>query len=212
MPVLLKAHNVILFAQAFNPSIVSPLWLHKHKIVDEVEFRSERCFYTPQIVRVETPEFEFLVIPDRLQFNPNIQSASAALVERVVGTFVRTLPHTPYSAVGFNFLWSIAPPDGVSLESLTRRLFFCVDAPYASEVDSGGSLFGGVFIKSALGGTIKIEAQPQRDPLGGNGFLGIAINYHFDLAGDQSVERLTRALARWQELRDDSARIARSFG
>lgn len=210
MPVQIDANTVAVVARTFNPSIVNPLWLQKHGIVDEVALRQEHCIYTPQIARIVTPDFEMVIIPERLQFAPTPQSASTELNERVVGRFVQTLPHTPYTAVGFNFFWRVTSADGERLEDLTRRLFYRNDVSYATEVDSIDTLFGGYFLKPAMGGILKIEAQSQQ-AIDDAQFLGVTFNYHFDVTGDKATEQVVGSLARWQELRDDSSRIAHSF-
>src|SRR5579862_3971247 len=102
-------HNVVIAAHNLNPTISSQLWLVKQKIATEDAFLPG-CVFTDPVVNVQAKDFTLLVLPEQFQFAPRVsRELERDLVIEKVGAFVRALPHTPYRAVGLNFLWHVQP-------------------------------------------------------------------------------------------------------
>ena len=104
--------NVVVVAQHFNPSVVNQLWLVRHGLMAEEEFEPGSIFMDG-LVQVCTRRFILLVTPEQLQIVPRVPDEEQdALIANAVGTVVRTLPHTPFRALGLNFTWHLVPDDG----------------------------------------------------------------------------------------------------
>src|SRR5262249_33885000 len=119
----LVGSSVVVVAQHFNPSVASQIWLVRQGLVAEGDFESG-CIFTDGLVQVCTRRFVLLVTPEQLQLVPKVPDAEQEdLIAEIVGTLVRTLPHTPFRAVGLNFNWHLVPEDG-DVRAVTRRLFY----------------------------------------------------------------------------------------
>src|SRR5437016_3833189 len=109
MSVELVNSNVVVVARQFNPSIVSQIWLVDNGLVRREDFL-EGCAFTDVLVNVRARDFFLLVTPEQLQFVPNVpDDRQQEIAAGKVGAIVRTLPHTPYIAVGINFTWKVRP-------------------------------------------------------------------------------------------------------
>src|SRR5258707_15829179 len=103
--------NVVVAARQFNPSILTQLWLVRNGIVGEDEFLPGSVV-TDGLCQFQTERFILIAIPNLLQVSLRPLVAvpdEGALMADNVGGMVRSLPHTPYSAVGLNFVWHETP-------------------------------------------------------------------------------------------------------
>ena len=102
----------VIAAHQFNPSIVNTLWLVRHGVLAEEDFQ-EGSLYSDMIAQVRSRHFHMLVLQEQLQFVPaGLAEEHQRLIIDKLGTIVRTLPHTPYRALGLNFSWHLVPADG----------------------------------------------------------------------------------------------------
>lgn len=105
MELSLGGANIVILAKNHNPTIVSKEWLTQKKIIggDIVNFA-----HTPAFSVVETDIFGFIVDPERLQISvkkdipENIEN-----LPKVAKTYISELPETPYTAIGFNYLYEV---------------------------------------------------------------------------------------------------------
>ncbi len=105
MELSLDGANIVILASNHNPTIVSKEWLIQKKIIggDIVNFA-----HTPAFSIVETDMFGFIVDPERLQISArkniseNIENLSG-----IATRYVTELPETPYTAIGFNYLYHV---------------------------------------------------------------------------------------------------------
>src|SRR3954452_10956137 len=105
MSIQLAGSNVIIAARQFNPTVFSQLWLVRNELLAEEDFGPGYLF-SEAVVQMATPQFLMLVVPSQLQFSPTDQvEDQQALIRGKVGRIVERLPHTPYVAVGLNFVW-----------------------------------------------------------------------------------------------------------
>src|SRR5262245_17831299 len=120
-----KTALAVITAQQFNPTIFDHHWVGRIVGLAEDYFHPERSFYSPQVASCQARQFNLLVLPDRLQFEPQVEQTGedAELIRRVVGSVVSALPHTPYTALGLNFAWALRSPGRLNPE-ISRRLFF----------------------------------------------------------------------------------------
>jgi len=203
MPLI--SENVVVTANQFNPTVMTQLWLVQNGILAENEGPG---IYVPGFVQVKTDDFELLVLLDRLQFVPTgEQERRADLVVEKVGTIVRTLPHTPYTAAGLNFVWRSGDfPEGIAPAS--RRLFFKENSIIANDFMNDNARFGAFFSKDLFGCRLKLTALPARDVVSGDEFLEYSFNFHRDVTGPDSVQAITETLAIWDPARQFSRELA----
>ena len=134
----LVASNMVIVAHQFNPSVISQLWLVRNGLLEEGDFLPG-CVFTDMAVQVNSEEFALMVIPQQCQFSPRVdRQREQELVIDKVGAIAKSLPHTPYRAVGLNFTWQLVP-EGGDVPTISRGLFFVEDRPLDREfADSSG--------------------------------------------------------------------------
>src|SRR5688572_15202082 len=109
MSVGASAAATVVVAQQFNPSVASQKWLEENGLLKPADLEAPFAF-TNAFVKFITTDFDFLLLPDRLQFNLLAEPPrQKALVLEKVGNFVRAVPHTPYTGLGLNFSYQILP-------------------------------------------------------------------------------------------------------
>lgn len=214
MAIELARSNVVVAAHQFNPSIFSQIWLVRHDILGEDDFR-DGCVFSDMAVNVRSREFDLMVVPPQLQFVPKVSSeAEAELVATRVGTMIRALPHTPYGGVGLNFLWRVQPEDA-DIYALSRRLFYLPDSPVFEAFATDEARFGAYVSKNTLGCRLKLDIKPitHRSKNVVTELLQFAFNYHLDLPDegeDVAVRAIVEHLERWDEAREEAVQIVQS--
>lgn len=197
--------NLIVTANNFNVTLVTQLWLVNNRIVLENEFVNPAMF-TPGLVQVTSPKFQLLVIPNQVQFTPTCEEAEKQqlIVDRL-GEFINLLPHTPYTALGVNFVWHYKPPDNSSVAKIGRRLFFKEGTPLARAFATDDAKYGAYFSKDAIGFRLNLSTTPVDHLRHGaeraDDILQFAFNYHLDSSNAQEIHD---ALCRWREAKDHS--------
>jgi hypothetical protein len=212
----LVGSSVVVVAQNFNPSVTSQLWLVRNGVVEEGDFLPG-CIFTDLLVQVRTRRFSLLFTPEQFQFVPaSGEENPHVLVQDVIGRIVRTLPHTPYRALGLNFTWHLTLEEG-DIAALSRRLFFAAGRPLFRDFDAPDASFGAFLSRDLLGFRLKLDVKPvtvtpptaavaeQR--------LQFLYNFHADLPeGEEAVERIEQHLQRWGEAAEMARRSVTSLG
>jgi hypothetical protein len=192
--------NVVITASQFNPSVISQLWLVKNGVVGETDFQ-DGCVFSPMLVQVQASAFALLVIPDQLQFAPREPSdLEQDLVVEKVGRITTTLPHTPFAAIGLNFVCH-ATPQKTQFGTLTRNLFFREDNPLFEEFATDDARFGGYMSKNVFECRLKLDIKPLTAKPKGESteVLQFAFNFHRDLSPEHAIAEIDQVLKRWTE-------------
>jgi len=209
MTLKLVGANVVIVAQQFNPSIISQLWLVRNGLLQEDDFRPG-CVFSDMVAQVNASQFRMLVVPDQCQFSPAVPSdQEQALVVDKVGMIARSLPHTPFRAIGLNFLWHLDPADH-DVRSVSRDLFFVANSPLYEEFAVQDARFGAYMSKDAFGGRLKLDVKPLTIQHEGRDEerIQFAFNFHLDLGNlEDPVGSIEESLHRWNEVREGSSRI-----
>lgn len=171
--------------------------------------------YSEAVVQLRTPQFLLFVLPNQLQFTPGEQvQDQQGLIQEKVGRIVERLPHTPYTAVGLNFVWHVRD-DEAGIEQLSRELFFKTDSELCRCFDAPDAKFGMYLSRDLFGCRLKLDIKPivvngsdqpemQR--------LQFAFNFHKDLADSgEPVRQIQEMLGRWDEIAAESRRIVKSL-
>jgi hypothetical protein len=201
--------SVVVAAHHFNPSVFSQLWLVRNNIVSETEFLTG-CVFTDMIANIRTHAFELLVTQDQCQFSPlgGTEAHQTVIVEKV-GSVIRLLPHTPFTAMGLNFIWHVEPLD---VSEFGRTRFCKCDAPLYDNFNCEDARFGAYLSKDALGFRLKIDIKPLTMTISGASkeLFQFSFNFHSDISGDSPLSDIEPLLARWDEARVLSQELMRT--
>lgn len=215
--------SVVLIAKDVNQSIFSPAWLLKHGILLDEEAGGDDFVFARGLTRVRTPAFQLLVLPDRLQMRLALESDAAdALIMRVVGGVVKTLPHTPFSAIGLNFQYQFEPTDAASFHEWDLARFAAPWALKTTDRDNPRTRYGCTFAYDAYDGArMRVRAvvsakddeaaPPQMEPNMPPYVVEIHCNLHRDLKPETSTTQIIRTLAHWKDVRQDAIELIRSL-
>lgn len=152
--------------------------------------------------------------PQQLQFTPRgaEEQQQDIIVERL-GRLVETLPHTPYHAVGLNFIWYFDPGE-IGVRTFSRRLFFAERSALYRAFDVEDARFGGYLSKDSLGARLKLDVKPitvtgeqscER--------MQFMFNFNLDVKGEPNpAHSVVELLTRWHEAYQESARIMETVG
>ncbi len=115
--------SIVLLAEAHNPSILSPDWLKKNKVITE---NPKQFALTPDFALFDSKSYNLIVDRQRLQLSakkPSLQSVKS--ITQIITKYLEILPHIPYLRLGLNFEWLVeesettAPPEiSLSLGSI----------------------------------------------------------------------------------------------
>jgi len=217
MPVPVKwkltLSSAVLIARDVNQSIFKPAWLLNQGILLEGETDGSETVFAPGITRVATDSFELLVLPDRIQLRlpPDVRDGDA-FVTRVLGGITRTLPHTPFSAVGLNNQYEVCPTDAKGFFDWNRRMFASPWA-LAHTDDNPRNRFGCSFAFDAFDGArmrvrAAVTAAPgtsEVDPEDTGPvqpyLVNLHCNLHRDLPASDTIRELSRMLSLWKDVR-----------
>jgi hypothetical protein len=214
MSIQLAGSNVIIAARQFNPTVFSQLWFVRNELLAEEDFGPGYLF-SEAVVQMATPQFLMLVVPSQLQFSPNDQvEDQQALIQEKVGRIVERLPHTPYLAVGLNFVWHMRD-ERAGIEQLSRELFFKNDSELYRRFDAEDAKFGAYLSRNFGGCRQKLDIKPislDESGLEEMQRLQFAFNFHRDLTNaEEPVRCIEEMLGRWNEARAESMRIVESL-
>ncbi len=211
MTARLVGANVVISAHMFNPSIISQYWLIRNNIIAENDF-GPGCMFSEVLANIQAKEFNLTVLPDVLQFVPIVdEEREQQLVVDKVGGIVDRLPHTPYRAIGLNYIWHLSP-GGRDAGSFTRRFFFSENRKIDKCFDTADARFGGYFSKDSLGARLKLDIKPItiRFPDLSREMLQFSFNYHLDLADTDAITRIQGLLANWANAKREASEIMAS--
>ncbi len=202
----LSSSTAVVVARNFNPSILSQLWLVRQGIVAENDFQ-QGCMFLDQVSQAETPLFRLTALPQQLHLTPRCPpDDEAAVVLEKLGGIVRALPHTPYMAVGLNFLWHQVTDN---IAELTRSLFFQGGSELFEAFDVADARFGAYLSKNWRSLRLKLDIKPIQFQAGASAQdrLLFAFNFHLDLPNEGAVDKIIAGLKLWQEAQAESRRL-----
>ena len=187
--------NVVIAGTNFNPSVFSQLWLLQNGIVNEDEFDTGSAF-TDFVVQVQTKRFALLALPQQITLTPRDPVGAGTLVCDRLQRIIRLLPHTPFAAVGMNFVWASKPVASLA----TSRQLFAGASPLYEQFSSADARFG-AYMSKDLGTTrLRLDARPihTKPPLERVETFQFAFNIERDLqAASDKVAAIVEVLSQW---------------
>lgn len=206
----LVASNVVVTANQFNPSIVNQVWLLKNGIVSEDDFESAAIF-AEGVSQIQTKLFQLLVVPQMLQFviKPGLAEKEESRIAQKVGSIVNALPHTPYVAIGLNFVWHLKE-ESEGMRELTRRLFFKPGRPPFSLFDVPDARFGAYLSKDFDKLRLKLDIKPivvKEADKAEEDRLIFTFNFNKDLTPENAVSAIGESLLLWDAAKIEAKKI-----
>lgn len=195
MEYVLKNSNIVILAKNYNPSIVSKEWLKEKKVIEE---NAVKFTHTPVFSLVQTDNFTFILDPDRLQISVN-NSAIENIdnLPKVAERFIAHLPETPYTAVGFNFLFHLN-----NVKNSFKSIFKNDETKFTKLFSAEYKLGGAVYFKHD-----EFVSRVQITPVDTNQLIA-DYNFHFDGAG---IDKLKLALAKYSTAKDKALAIMKEL-
>ena len=191
--------NAVVTAKHFNPSLLRDFWLVDNGVLSRDDFMPG-CVHTDAFVSIIARPFSLLVAPDRLQFEPSgsAEHHQSTVVDKL-GKIVRTLPHTPFTALGLNFTWYLQIPEEATVEEVTRAMFSAPDQiPLQRQFLEPNAKFGIYCSKDALGFRLRLDIKPIE--IDTNDTIQFAFNFHRGFSGQGSgADEVVEAIEKWDE-------------
>lgn len=206
---------VVVLARHFNPSILNPVWLAKHGILNENgDYKPDSVFVGP-LMQAVTDEFVLVMTNEQMQFILLARPEQhATLIDEKVGKLIRKLPEVPYRAMGLNFNWQKTSEPNRAAEE-TRQLFAGRTDGIFSRFTEPDARFGAYLSKDFGPFRMKLDVKPvvvevdeQKEDR-----IQFGFNFHHDLPPDcEAATALLDLLGRWNEVRTEAVETIKSAG
>lgn len=182
--------NIVVLARNFNPSIVSKDWLWKKQIIRE---SASNFVFTAPFVRLDGPSFAFALDESRLQLTLRDPAGGLTKLPQAARRFIKALPETPYTALGFNFRFALPVPN-LSLETIIAVDVSRVRRLFGQDYELGVRVafpFEDFAVRAEIPAAVPSKTVAE-----------ISFNFHSDVSGGQMViERLSRHAAALRKAR-----------
>ncbi|MEK7397730.1 MAG: hypothetical protein AAB116_12435 [Candidatus Poribacteria bacterium] len=210
----LISENVVIVAKNLNPSLFSQLWLVKQGIVGEEDF-APNCVFSPFITQIFTDDFQLFVAPEQMQFTLKEKSKdNSELAKEKVGIIIKSIPHTPFKAIGTNFHWKVIPDQSIDFVDFMNNLFVKKGVPIYDQFSENDARFGAYLSKDIFGSRLRLDIKPVR-PVGKENLekkdesLQLAFNYNLDLSDNSDmVDIMLKFLEQWNRMKNYSEDLA----
>ena len=178
---------------------------------------------SPAVNVFPAEKFELMILQERLQmrFHPKGYPTAQEELRRVIGGILRVLPHTPYTAIGFNLDFRICEPGGIDFAKWNRQLFMAEASSRITDPSDNESRFGCYVSFNSLGGRMKVnmlpvhEQQATSTPSGMSSSeadaVQVAFNFHTDIVPPPSIDVMTQVLDRWDDVFDLCCEVMRKI-
>jgi len=97
--------DIVILAEAHNPSILSPQWLKDNELITE---KPDQFVHTPDFSFFNSKNYHLVVDRQRLQVTT--KKTTKQLLEALKNfalNYCKILPHIPYKSIGMNFTWNV---------------------------------------------------------------------------------------------------------
>ena len=203
--------GIVITAQTFNPSLFTETWLTQNNIVPADAFVGLRVF-SSEVAQFQTSELQVLIVPPMMQITFGIHGddAESDLPLQIAKRTVELLPHTPYQALGLNFNFFVAPPNGQDFNEYNHTLLGNGDNSLLQEFSSPDTKFGRYFSKDHDEARLKLDVKPVQVGPEKKDLLQFSFNFHHEvsqLGPEDSVMKLTQAIENWTSLHHYAKRL-----
>lgn len=157
MKFILDKSGIVLGAVAHNPSILSPLWLKTHHLINE---EPEKFLNTVEFSMIELKDILMFVDRDQLQITAKKDDVEVrTFLMDIINGYIKLLPHVPYKSLGLNFRWFVEIEEN---EQFPKIIFSIGNSNLQSAIDTKNELlYGGtIYVREDLF-NLKINIQPN---------------------------------------------------
>ena len=201
--VKLREAVAVLAAKSLNVSIFQQVWLLEHGIFNKEEFAGSAVF-SPVAVNVPGSNFDFLVVPERVQVVVKSEFDTAhEIFGRTIGRIVKTLPHTPFVALGLNFNYIVDQSNQDTFADACRKVIVGSENPLREEFMSSDARFGFYASRDVLDARLKLDIKPIK--LEAREVFLLNFNFHRDVS---MPEEINQSIDKWSEIYDYADRLA----
>ncbi|MCR3884901.1 MAG: hypothetical protein NUK54_11090 [Methanothrix sp.] len=187
--------DLVILASAHNPSIMSPEWIEKNKLLDE---KYINYVNTPQFSVFESETYNITIDQQRLQISlKNLRSDQKSLA-KIGAKYLELLPHIPYSALGLNFIWSAQIAPGETMPEFNININ---DLNISNNFQDYELELGCIVKAKKDRYLLNLSIKPS-----GENKLIFNFNYHFDVE-PLTVTKAIEYISGLPELCDDSYHI-----
>jgi hypothetical protein len=199
------SYNIVVLAENLNPSLFTQLWLIKIGVISETD-NIEGSFFTPTAVNLITPKFDLLVVPERLQLTIKIEEPreQQEVLNKICGNIIKAIPHTPFTAIGFNMEWIAVSRYKHEFHDILREMFVSEKNPIAPFFKTDDSTFGMSFSKNEIGTRLSLNVSHVINNKEGTHGLRFKFNFHKQIENsdrERAVAILLEMLNNWQKAR-----------
>lgn len=173
MEVKLRRADIVILAEAHNPSIIAPEWLKVHSLITE---EPKQFIHTPDFSMFESDSFLLVVDHQRWQLTAKKDNMESLRSLASIGhNYVRLLPHVPYRALGLNFTWTVGSQDKEEIP----KIIVNIDTTDPASIMIGHELnYGGIIYAKKDPYLLKLVIERP-----GKNVLTHNFNYHHELHG-----------------------------
>lgn len=169
MEIKLSHIDIVILAEAHNPSIISPEWLKNYKLISEVQ---KNFIYTPAFSMFESESFVLIVDQNRWQLTTKKLTEENIIKSfpDIAKKYVEILPHIPYKALGFNFIWKVQFEEKEKLSNIQLQL----DSTNLQSIMSDHDItYGGIIYAKKISYLLRILIERQDN-------LSFTWNYNYN--------------------------------
>lgn len=198
MKIALNKATIVILAKEFNPSIVTKDWLSREGIVqgEAINFAN-----VPTFSFFESDNFIITVAPDRFEVVLKIaklvdyRTLDLESLVSVAETFTERLPHTPYKAVGINYIWKAESEGDENITSILKEKFLSDKKMFSRLCPEKDSYVGSIIYFPHDGFKVKLVIEPVLDTM-----KHITCNFNYNaitLSYKEVRERIEKAIENW---------------
>lgn len=199
MSIKLIRYNIVLLANAHNPSIMSPDWLKRKELITG---KPDKFINTPDISIFETKEINLILDRERLQITVNNGNRDLAdSIISIAKNYVSILREIPYKALGVNVDWKCEEKESKNKIGLNIN-----DVDMEKVLTEHDVNFGGIIYARKSQYLLKLTIKPKLDNV-----IYYNFNYHFDIIKD-NIDSIIKNIEKFQELLKHSEKVvSRTF-
>ncbi|HDG98753.1 MAG TPA: hypothetical protein ENG73_11410 [Desulfobacterales bacterium] len=199
MNVKIVRADIVIIAQAHNPSIISPQWIKDKLGVDD---QPQQFVHTPDFSLFDCERLVILADRQRVQITAKkFDQINLEATAKVAKKYVTLLNHIPYRALGLNFLWRAESEDEILSSKIAFRIGKIKD--FSAVFPDHELMYGGIVIATKHPYILKLTIEPQ-----GRQAISYTFNYHHELEG-MDTETIVSYINNFISLHLDSERIVR---
>lgn len=180
MEIKLEGTDIVLIANAHNPSIVTHQWLKNNDLIKE---EPQNFTHTPGFSIFESENLFLTVDYQRLQIvAKNHNEETLKSLNNFIAGYISILPQIPYVALGLNFIWKVIFTEdekspNIIIKINEKKINFLFD-----EIKTK---FGGIIYMTNFPYVLKIVFEPVHKNM-----IMFNFNFHHEIKDKTIEERI----------------------